>query len=153
MVTTQMTALQCAQEIMETMPMVMRFLRAEMYRQGALALSIPQYRVLSFLDLNPGTSLSDVAGHIGVTKATASALIERLVKRGLITRQDDPLERRRVSLTLTTAGFAQLKQARVRAQTVVAAILEDMPSANLCKIAEGTALLSKAVKGATQNAR
>jgi hypothetical protein len=39
----------CAQEVMETVPLVMRFIRKEMRSRRAPSLSVPQLRVLTFL--------------------------------------------------------------------------------------------------------
>src|SRR2546423_14828906 len=77
-------AQQCAGEIMETVPAVMRFLRAKMRHHGAPFLSVPQFRVLVFLYRHPGASLSSVAEHLGVTCPTASVLFDRLGRGGLI---------------------------------------------------------------------
>src|SRR5215510_2417726 len=103
---------QCAGEIMETVPAVMRFLRTEMRHHGTPFLSVPQFRVLVFLYRHPGASLSSVAEHLGVTCPTASVLVDRLVRRGLVDRTTYPQERRRVALTLTATGARHLQQAR-----------------------------------------
>lgn len=82
----------------------MRVLRHEMRREVGEALSVPQFRVLAFLGRNGGRSLSTVAEFIAVAAASASAMVERLVRRGLVVREGDPKERRRVRLRLTLAA-------------------------------------------------
>ena len=56
----------CAREVMETVPLVMRFIRMEMRSRRAPSLSVPQFRVLTFLSHKPGAPLSSVAEHLGV---------------------------------------------------------------------------------------
>ena len=67
---------QCAARVMEAVPLVMRFIRADMRAINATDMSVPQFRTLAFLDRNPGASLSELAEHLGVTRATASANTE-----------------------------------------------------------------------------
>lgn len=140
-------ARQCAGEIMETVPAVMRFLRAEMRHHGAPFLSVPQFRVLVFLYRHPGVSLSSVAEHLGVTCPTASVLVDRLVRRGLVDRTAYPQERRRIALTLTATGAQHLQQAREAASVRVANLLAGLPKTDLLKIQEGVTLLRDVFKG------
>ncbi len=42
---------------MEAVPLVMRFIRADMRAINATDMSVPQFRTLAFLDRNPGASL------------------------------------------------------------------------------------------------
>lgn len=136
----------CAREIMETVPRVMRFIRTEMRRQGMAHLSIPQLRVLMFLNRRPGAALLDVAEHLGVTPPTASTLVQRLVQRGLVDRSPHPHERRRVVLRLTPQGSGLLAEARQAAQARLAEALAALPPGDLSRLREGVALLGQAFK-------
>lgn len=129
-------------------PVVMHFLRAEARRHGTPFLSVPQFRVLVFLYRHPGTSLSSAAEHLGVTCPTASVLVDRLVRRGLVDRTDYPQERRRIALTLTTTGAQHLQQARDAARARVASLLAGLSGVELHKIEEGVTLLGKVFKEA-----
>ncbi len=53
-----------------------------------------------------GAALSDVISDMGVSKQTASQLVDTLVLRGYVARSDDPDDRRRVLLTMTERGKA-----------------------------------------------
>ena len=139
-------AQQCAGEIMETVPAVMRFLRAKMRHHSAPFLSVPQFRVLVFLYRHPGASLSSVAEHLGVTCPTASVLVDRLVRRGLVDRTAYPQERRRIALTLTAAGARHLQQAREATNVRVADLLAGLPKSDVLKILEGVTLLGDVFK-------
>ncbi len=129
---------------METVPMVMRFIRADMRARGSYEeLSVPQFRTLAFLDRNPGASLSELADHLGVTKATASANTERLVQRQFIDRCDHPEERRRVVLNLTEVGKEHLKKNREQTRKYVADLLGCLNEEEIVQIDQGMTLLKR----------
>ena len=104
---------ECVREVLDVIPMVMRSLRAEFRSHRGNDLSIPQYRTLMFLRRSPGKSLADLAEHLGITPPSTSKLVDGLVKRGLVDRQDFPVDRRRIVLSLTPAG-AELAEASLR---------------------------------------
>ncbi|MBG1271006.1 MarR family winged helix-turn-helix transcriptional regulator [Nostoc sp. WHI] len=135
------TSEECAARVMDTIPLLMRFIRADMRANSAASLSIPQLRSLAFLNRSPNASLSDLAEHLGVTCATASATTERLVQRDLVQRIDDPQERRRVLLNLTQEGKDQLKQSQDQTRTHIADLLEGLTPEQVSHIEEGLALL------------
>jgi DNA-binding MarR family transcriptional regulator len=135
------TSEECAARVMDTIPLVMRFIRADMRVHSAACLSIPQLRSLAFLNRSPGASLSDLAEHLGVTCATASATTERLVQRDLVQRIDDPQERRRVLLNLTEDGKHHLKQSQDQTRAHIADLLEGLTPEQVSNIEEGLALL------------
>jgi len=148
MPTSRITPEGCARTVVETVPMVMRFIRAEMRRQRASVLSVPQLRVLAFLDGNPGACLFHVADHLGVTRPTTSVIVDRLVRRGLLLRAEDPRERRRIVLTLTPRGARLLEQARIATRSWMADLLAPLPRPMLRRIEEGINLLGSAFKQA-----
>ena len=126
---------------METVPLVMRFIRAEMRLRGGRFVSIPQLRALGLIDRHPGAALTDVATHLGVTPATASALVERLVRRGLIDRDVHPRERRRLTLSLTQTGSRQLSEARAATRRRLEQALGQLPARDRASISAGVSLL------------
>jgi DNA-binding MarR family transcriptional regulator len=52
----------------------------------------------------PRVTVGDVAEAMQMRHHSASLLVDRCVKRGLLYRQEDPQDRRRVMLSLTDAG-------------------------------------------------
>jgi DNA-binding MarR family transcriptional regulator len=141
------SAEQCAQAVMETVPKVMRAIREEMRRQGAPLLSIPQLRTLAYLHRQPGSCLFHVAEHLGVTRPTASALVERLVQRGLVTRTEDPRERRRVILRPTPLGTRLYQRVRQSTHRWMATALSRLSPERLRQITQGVSLLAEPFKG------
>jgi DNA-binding MarR family transcriptional regulator len=102
----------CAHEVLDSVPLVWRVIRAEFRKHGAKEISVPQYRILAFVFRNEGASLSEVGDYIGLTLPTMSELVDGLVTRGLISRRTDREDRRRMTLALTEAGRARHESAR-----------------------------------------
>src|SRR5271170_980719 len=84
-------------------------------------LSAHQASILDHLDTVEAITLMGLAKHMGVTPATMSLGIERLVRRGYVARARDAGDKRRLQLRLTPAGVrireasSVLEPARVRA--------------------------------------
>lgn len=97
-----------ASELLEVVPMVMKEIRSLMRSQGSSDLTIPQFRTLAFVNRNRGSPLCKLADHMGLTSPSASTLVDGLIKRGMMTREDQPDNRRRVRLIVTSRGKAIL---------------------------------------------
>ncbi len=140
---TEANAQACARQILETVPLAMRAIRREMRDTTEEQLSVPQFRVLAFLGRNQGTSLTAVSEHLGVKDATTSALVNRLVNRGLVDREIHPLERRRLELGLTRAGTTLLEKARGKAKAYLVRNLVSSSPADLQALAQGLEVLRR----------
>ncbi|MGI2903684.1 MarR family winged helix-turn-helix transcriptional regulator [Tolypothrix sp. VBCCA 56010] len=146
-VATEVTSQQCAAKMMETLPIITQFFRAEMRRNASFlteSLSVPQFRMLAFLDRHPGASMKQVAEHLGVTRATASNLIERLVQKNLVSKVENPQERRHVVLNLTEIGKYHLQQVRAMTSARIASVLADLPKEQLQSVVDGLTVLYNA---------
>lgn len=117
------SAMDCAREVLEVVPFIMRVIRAQMRSYSAPELSVPQFRTLAFLNRNPGSSLSDVAEHIGLTLPTMSKLVDSLVMHQLVTREVSQADRRCIILGLTSAGQTTFQAARQATQIQLAQLL------------------------------
>jgi DNA-binding MarR family transcriptional regulator len=121
------TADDCAREVLDVVPLVMRVLRAEMRSQRGPQLSVPHFRVLAFLGNNEGASLSEVAEYVGLRLPSMSTLVDGLVTRGLVSRAPSAVDRRRLALCLTTRGRATLNAARRATQARLVKQLATLP--------------------------
>jgi DNA-binding MarR family transcriptional regulator len=95
---------QCAQGVLDVVPAVMRYIRAQMRAHRGAGLSVPQLRGLLFVNRNEGAALGSLAEHLGLTPPSASKLVEELVKRGLLERSTCAEDRRRLRLGVSPAG-------------------------------------------------
>jgi DNA-binding MarR family transcriptional regulator len=89
-------------------------------------LTVPQLRVLVVLTRTEYASLSAVAGEIGVNPSNTSRTCEQLVQRGLITRAEDPRDRRRLLLALSPAGRELLDQVMTQRREMLDVIVGAM---------------------------
>ncbi len=119
-VTMDSGAEECAREVLDVIPQVMRLIRAELREHRKAELSVTQFRSLAFLGRHSGASLSELAEHIGLALPSMSKLVDGLVERGLVTRQEDPADRRRVVLCVTAMGDESVCAARKATQDYLA---------------------------------
>jgi DNA-binding MarR family transcriptional regulator len=73
-------------------------------RWSTADLTFTQLRGLSVLARRQPLRMSDLAEALGMTAASASALIDRMVQRGFVTRCSDPNDRRTVLVELSRRG-------------------------------------------------
>lgn len=112
-----------AHEILDVVPIIMRTIRSEMRSHRGPDLSVPQYRAMNFIRNHPGASLSGVADHVGLTLPSVSKLVDGLVGRGLVIRQESGVDRRRVDLKLTQRGDSILEAAFQHTQACLSHML------------------------------
>lgn len=134
-------------EVLEVIPLVMRVIRKEFRSQRGPGFSVPEFRSLAFINRNPGTSLGEVADHLGLEAPTASKLVEGLVQRGLLRREDDPQDRRRVRLTILPKGRAAIDKAYEHTRQFLAARLAHMNEEQRKLVLASLELLENAFTG------
>jgi len=118
---------ECAGQILETVPLVMLAIRTEMRSHRGSDLSVPQFRVLVYLNRYKGASLSDIAEHMGLTLPSMSKMIDGLVARRLVTRRMAPGDRRRVTLAPTALGKTAMQSAYKATESRLAERLAALP--------------------------
>jgi DNA-binding MarR family transcriptional regulator len=109
--------------IMDVVPLIHARIRSEMRSYRMPGLSIPQFRALIYLFRHENASLSELAEHLNLKLPSTSKLIDALVERKLVMRNDSPDDRRRVSLKLSGAGLKELTKTRNSAGARIADIL------------------------------
>lgn len=135
---------ECACEVLEVVPLIMRAIRAQMRSCRTPDLSVPQFRALTFLHGRKGASLSDVAEHVGLTLPSMSKMIDGLVARRLVKRQAHPQDRRRVKLALTARGQTALEVAYGATRARLAERLAALPASQRITVARAMGILRPA---------
>ncbi len=135
---------ECARELLDVVPSVMRFIRAEMRRHRALGLSVPQFRTLVFIERADGVSLGSVAEHLGLTPPSACRIVDGLEERALITRALAREDRRRLTLQITPGGKHALAEARRETQKSLAGILAAVSQGDLAGVTQSMEVLRNA---------
>lgn len=81
-------------------------------------LSVPQVGALFHIQHKGGSGVTGLGDGLGVTSAAASQMLERLVQQGLISRSEDPEDRRAKQLALTEKGRQILHESIIQARQV-----------------------------------
>jgi MarR family transcriptional regulator, organic hydroperoxide resistance regulator len=107
-------------------------------------LSSHQASILDHLDEQEPLALLDLAHHMGVTPSTMSLNIERLVRRGYVSRERSAQDGRRLKLRITPAGVRLREAKSVLDPARVRALLARLSPAQREAGIHGLALLARA---------
>lgn len=77
-----------------------------------VGVTMSQAKVLYLVQAQPGIRMSEIAAKLGISVSTLSGMLDRLVDQGLLTRHDDPADRRQVLLRVTDTGVAEVEHMR-----------------------------------------
>lgn len=141
-------AARCADAVLDTVPRVMDAMRTAMRQQVGDQLSVPQFRCLNYIAGQPGCSIGAVAAFLGVTMPTASAMVDRLVRAGVVRPSTPAQDRRRSQLHLTPAGRAQLQDIRAGAHAEFRRALSVLSAEQLLALQAGLDVLRLAFPAA-----
>lgn len=144
---------QCAAELLETIPLLMRVIRTNVRSHSGPELSMPQFRTLAFLGRNECAMLSDVSNFLGLTPPAASKLIDGLVAAKLASRETPPGDRRRISLKLTPAGRRKYEAVVVAAREFLARKLRHLKPSERASLLAAMSLLHNAFADAPDEER
>ena len=108
---------------------------------------------LSVLVFGGPMSLAGLARAEQVTAPTMSRIVAALQAAGLVARQADPGDGRRVVLAATAAGRRVMRQGRRRRVQALARRLSGLPAAQLTALAAAAALIERVARGADHHAR
>jgi DNA-binding MarR family transcriptional regulator len=123
-----------ADTMMECAPVIMHFIRSKLKERPDAHVSVAQIRVLGFIYKHPGCSLTYLSDFLGIASPSASTMIDRLVKAGMVIREVDPTRRRNLILHLTAEGEQELKGARTFAIEELSQQFAALPSEQLEQI-------------------
>jgi len=107
-------------------------------------LSAHQASILDHLDEHEPLALVDLAHHMGVTPSTMSLNIERLVRRGYVSRERAAEDGRRLKLRITRSGVRLREAKSVLDPVRVRALLARLSPAQREAGIHGLALLARA---------
>lgn len=88
----------------------------------------PQLVCLRALQAHGTSTPSELARQVDLSQATMTGILDRLETSGLVIRQRNQKDRRRVSVTLTASGEALLERAPSALQEGLRARLSSLPS-------------------------
>src|SRR5215212_828364 len=97
-------------------------------------------------DASAGLRVGEVARGLRVTLPTVTAVMDKLVERGLVRRDDDPLDRRQHVCRLTADGKALLHRLMAGRRAFTNALLEHLDEEELAAFLRGMQVLVSAAE-------
>lgn len=91
-----------------------------------LDVTMPQLKILLMLYINGPVRMSAIASDLGVTLATATGLVDRLVEREMVTRENHPDDRRVVMCRLSLSGQQRTNRIWTSVRSKMGNILETL---------------------------
>ncbi len=111
-----------------------------------LGLTTAQLRVMFYVRAQPGVTAGELANRLSVTPPTISGIVDRLVKLGLIRRDDDRADRRLVRNHLTDLGEASCTRLERGAEVFMRRIMIELHHRDLEQLVTGLTALGKAAE-------
>lgn len=109
-----------------------------------MGLTTAQLRVLFLMREAPGVTAGELATRLSVTPPTISGIVDRLVKLGLVHREDDESDRRLVRNYLTETGAAACSRLERGVEIFSRRILVEMNHEDLAALVQGLRAFVKA---------
>ena len=109
-----------------------------------VGVTMSQAKVLYLVQAEPDLRMSALAGRLGVSLPSISGVVDRLVDQGLLTRRDDPSDRRQALVRITDAGTDQLELFRELNARQVRILLARLDTADLAVVERALDVLAAA---------
>jgi len=110
-------------------------------------LSQHERQLLHHVPAEKGIPLGVLARHLGMPKSSASEQVKSLERRGFLTRHRDSEDERQLSIVLTDAGVARVRQDSVLDLVRLAAALKKVSVGDRRALLTGLARLAAAANG------
>jgi DNA-binding MarR family transcriptional regulator len=126
--------------VLDALPPVIRAIRKAMLQYEGNRYTVPQFRVLGFISLQPCTS-KQLAEWQGVSLPAMSRMVAYLVRRRLLTRKPDAKDRRQVQLLLSAKGKQEFERLRRSIGSSLAQRIATLPETQKRSLAESLIVL------------
>jgi DNA-binding MarR family transcriptional regulator len=111
----------------------------------ALELTMAQAKLLYVVISGGPLSVSDIGARLGISVSTASGAVDHLVQLQLLTRAEDPRNRRQVLVSATPAGVQSLEQMRDLGSRHMSSLLEGLTREELAVVERAVRILTAAM--------
>ncbi len=108
-----------------------------------LELTISQLKSLMFIDFEGSTNSRTLATALGVTPPNVTGIIDRLVEQKLVSRTENPEDRRIATLTLTSRGKAVLTKLQEIKRSLRESILIRLTLEELSCLSHGLSAIAR----------
>ena len=104
-------------------------------------------RALSSMAIEPDRATGhELAAQLEVSVATMSGLVDRLVEHGMVSREEDPSDRRVRRLSVTPEGSATIRSLLSSAGTMPTPVLRRLAIEDLRALVQGVLAFDRAVR-------
>lgn len=104
---------------------------------------------LRFIVQNPGCMSGELAAHLDVVATTATSIVDRLVRRGLVRRERPETNRRTVALSLTEDGTEAFARISAEERETMRLLLDALPEADRDGFAKAMATIATGISTPT----
>ena len=117
---THMSVSEFADKVTEIMPVIMRELAKQQSEEFyKVKITLPQLVVLDMIVREDELKMSDLARLINVTTAAMTGIVDRLVRDGYVTRENDAEDRRIIKVRPTAKGSRVVKNANEQKKAII----------------------------------
>lgn len=110
-------------DLVELLFQLLRLMKKKMMPVQYSHLSILQIHALVFLEHHENVPMSEIAECFHIELPSATSLLNKLFEQGLVSRHEDPKDRRLVRVALTAKGKTTAKQAHLEQKRKLEKIL------------------------------
>jgi DNA-binding MarR family transcriptional regulator len=111
-----------------------------------ISLTVAQLKSLFFISNEGSTNFTKLAEALRVTSSNVTGIVDRLVGQGLVSRRENPENRRMSVLQSTEKGEALLTSLRERTIGQLSELLSCLSEEQLSTLAQGLRFLAKATE-------
>jgi len=134
------------EQVADQIRRINRLLRASSQEDWtSLSLTRAQLKILVLLQQEGPATVGYLASHLGVTLPSITATVDRLVNQGLVSRADDPSDRRRVINQLTPAGVALIERLQEGRRARLVTALQELSPEDLDTLSKALNMLEQAI--------
>ncbi|MTK13582.1 MAG: MarR family transcriptional regulator [Clostridiaceae bacterium] len=116
-------------------------------------LNMSSYMILHLLKEEPKKTLTEISENLGLPNSTASVLVDKLVKEGLVDRVKDSTDRRKVIICLTDKAVHYAKEIKDAHIKSFSELLKYANNDELEGILSGLRILSRIIEGANNKSK
>ncbi len=106
--------------------------------------TVPQWRLIVVVSREGQLALHELAAALGVHPSTGTRMCDQLVAKGLLSREDHPIDRRFLILKLTPAGQELVDKVNSDRQREIESILDRLPAAGRKRLVSALADFAEA---------
>ncbi|MBV2246706.1 MAG: MarR family transcriptional regulator [Lentimicrobium sp.] len=99
--------------------------------------------VIRLLDENGRMYITEIVDIVGITKPQMTATADKLIKMGLVTRENDNYDRRKIFLSLTPEGAQWVAKVNQNIDIIVDELLSDFTEKEIGELALGLKAFNK----------